>query len=131
VNRKNRKGENYVTRYTRFYLRPLFYEITNKENLDIYPEEIRLAINYQKLKPEIKVNGNRVIWKCKGKPTIIIDFGSGNIYSDSMEGKMARIKSNNQASHIIFASKKIGRMQAHYGKRRKRRKKFGKCCPKQ
>jgi hypothetical protein len=120
VNRKNKKGSNYVTRYTKLSSRPLYYKVKNKD-LDTFPEDIRINLGYQKTQPEITIKDRKVVWRCKGRPTVTIDFETETIYSNEMKDSTQRIKSNNQASHIVCASKKIGRVNSHYGKRRKRR----------
>jgi hypothetical protein len=120
VNKKNKKGSNYVTRYTKLSSRPLYYRVKDKQHLEDYPNEIHLNIGYNE-PPTVTVQDRKIVWKCRGKPTITIDFETETIYSDQMKDSTQKIKSNNQASHIVCASKKIGRVSSHYGKRRKRR----------
>jgi hypothetical protein len=114
------KGRKYVTQYTGITKRTLYYKVKNKKNLEDYPIEINVSIKYRKNHPTIEVTKDRkVIWRCKDKPLIILDFETGDI--SSPESRKKKVECNNQACHTINASKKIGRMEARYGKRRNRR----------
>ena len=104
-------GDRELRHYSKHYVRKVTYEVSpNEEQMEDLKELLQKHIdntNFAKGKPEVKFNGNTMVYKYKKKPTIHYDMEKGTFKVTSEDYKKhGKIECNNQAHYVLENIKK-------------------------